>query len=391
MMSFDLLMDFVGSLAVLGMLVLAYGTLRHRLPEHGAVGVVKGALFGLVSVLQMYYAFSPAEGIIIDLRCVPVVLAGAFLGLRACLVCVFIAAATRLQLGGIGAMTGVAGILLAGAAGLLWRGLIGHRRGITAMLWLAAIASCHLCAIVLLPYDNAIWFLREAALVLVAAYFLAIPPIGLLMERERLRIRDETRLRADAIAGLGDRFMPRQAFEWALTQAATSGTLRGEVVVVGLHLHRRNRMLQLWGPEAEDIAMRAMRDRLDGIAPKGSLAGAVRDELVLLALPGLPEQSVDALLARVRREITEMPVKVAGTASLRLSIDVTVRRYPQLPAFAEVVEDLAIRKPLLPVPARTPAKAAPAEDLRHGPGTLAGPDMLFETFDRLHALRFGSV
>ncbi|WP_299813753.1 LytS/YhcK type 5TM receptor domain-containing protein [uncultured Jannaschia sp.] len=392
MMNLDVMMDFVGSLAILGMLVVVYGALRSRLPGQLLAGVVKGALFGLVSVLQMQYAFSPAEGLIIDLRCMPVALAGAFLGFRGCVVCAGIAVAMRFHTGGLGAMSGVGAIILAAAGGLLWNcATAGGERGLKAMLGLAAITSCHLIAVSLLPYDVAVWFLREAAPTLVLLYFVAIPAVGLLMEREGRRILEESRLRAEAIAGPGDRFMPRQAFEWTLTQAATSGTLRGEVVVIALHLRQRNLTRQLWGPEAEELAMRAMRVRLDGIMPKGAVAGAVREDLVLLALPGLPEQRLDALLARIRREIAEEPVNVAGMASFRLIMEVSTRRYAPLPPLADVVDDLTAPEPRLPVAARKPADPVAADRLRRGPGTVAGPDMLFETFDRLHALRFGSA
>ncbi|WP_375267454.1 LytS/YhcK type 5TM receptor domain-containing protein, partial [Planktotalea sp.] len=65
-------------------------------------GLLMGLAFGGVAWVQMNMPLEPMEGLILDLRNVPLALCAAFLGWRASLICFLIAAGTRLQIGGIG-------------------------------------------------------------------------------------------------------------------------------------------------------------------------------------------------------------------------------------------------------------------------------------------------
>lgn len=380
----DMIADLLGSLAALGLLVVAHEAMRRRIPRHRFGDPAKGMLFGFVSALQMHYAFTPADGILVDLACVPVTLAGAFLGLRGCLVCVVIAIGMRVQVGGLGAAAGIAAILIAAAAGLLWNAVTaGGCRDVRAMLGLAAATSCSLLASLLLPSEVAVWFLREAAPVLVPLLVVAILAVGLLLERARRVTREEARLRAAALEASGEGFMPRQALEWALAQAATSGPLRGAVSVVAMQLRPRGVFDHLRSPEETELARRTFRGRLDAIAPKGAVAGAATEGLVLLVLPALSRDGLDTILTRIRIEIMEAPVHIAGTTPMRLPLRLSCLRYDRMPDIERIVGDIDGRAAAASAPTADPAPRAGRA------GDAAGPDMLFETFDRLHALRFG--
>ncbi|MEM7721041.1 MAG: LytS/YhcK type 5TM receptor domain-containing protein [Pseudomonadota bacterium] len=117
---FEVIMDFAGSLAVVAILASGYGTLQRYLQQPAAARVVLGVLFGLVAWAQMHAPFEAMPGLIVDLRNVPVALAGAFLGRRGLLACLMIGLAARLQIGGVGALAGCLGMVIAGCAGLLW-------------------------------------------------------------------------------------------------------------------------------------------------------------------------------------------------------------------------------------------------------------------------------
>ena len=382
----DMLADLIASLAALALLVVVQGRMQRRVPGHRFGDPARGLLFGLVSIFQMRYAFTPVDGLPVDLACVPVALAGAFLGLRGCLACVVLAVGMRVHLGGPGAASGISAVLIAAAAGWLWNAMTaGGRRGVRAMLGLAAATSCHLLASLLLPSGIAVWVLREAAPVLVPLLVAAMLPVGLLLERDRRAIREEALLRAAALEDGGEGFMPRRAFEWAVAQAATSGSLRGEVSIVAMRLRPRGAFHPLRSPEERELAMRAFHDRLDAIAPKGAVAGAVTEGMVLLALPGLSRTGLDTILARIRNEIVEAPIPIAGTVPARLPLRLSCLRYARMPDVERILGDLDGRAGAAPASAADPA-------LRPGrAGCAAGADMLFETFDRLHALRFGSA
>lgn len=383
----ETLLDFLGSLSIVGMLSIAYGGIRRRLPGAALGPPVLGVLFGLVAVMQMHMAFSPLPGIVLDMRCVPVALAGAFLGVRATVVCTAIAIAARLQIGGLGMVAGSAGLVLAALAGLCWASVTadGPRRGL-AMLGLAAMTACNVASIVFLPTDVAIWILTDAYPLIAALYFVSIPIVASLMERERCLMAEEARMRAATLLGAAEGFMPREALDWALAQASTSGALVGEVVTIRLRLRHAGTVSALWGGEARRIAIQTLHGRLSALLPQGGVMGWGGDALVLLAIPAPSEVDLDTLLTRIRREVGDAPVAVPGMAPVRPRLDIDARRHDALPALRDIVAPPA-------APARRPIEAArPARRTRRPAATPTnGSDTLFSTFDRLREVRFGGT
>ena len=79
--------DFAGSLAIIFALTIAYGHVQRWFVSKEQGRMLLGFAFGVVAWLQMNMPLEPMEGLIIDLRNVPLVLCGAFLGWRASLIC----------------------------------------------------------------------------------------------------------------------------------------------------------------------------------------------------------------------------------------------------------------------------------------------------------------
>lgn len=115
-MTFSVFLDFAASLAVLALLAESYGVIRRRFVGAFAAPIVLGVLFGLMAVVQMHRPFEPFDGVIIDMRNVPIALAGAFLGWRGLLPCLGIAVATRMGIGGVGMVSGIAAMAMSGLA-----------------------------------------------------------------------------------------------------------------------------------------------------------------------------------------------------------------------------------------------------------------------------------
>jgi len=112
--------DFAASLALIFVLALAYGALHRRMPEVISPQFVLGTLFGIIACLEMQRPLQPFDGVLIDMRNVPIALAGAFLGRSGLAACLVIALTSRLYLGGAGAIAGVTGMMVAGGMGYLW-------------------------------------------------------------------------------------------------------------------------------------------------------------------------------------------------------------------------------------------------------------------------------
>lgn len=387
-----ILLDYVSSLSVLGMLAVAFGAIRRALPSPVLVEPLLGLLFGLVAVYQMHQTFEPIPGLIVDLRAVPVILAGAFLGLRGLAICLVLAAAARLHIGGVGVYSGVTVILIAGAAGSFWNAMTaGGKRDFMTIFALGPALCISLSAVVMLPYEVASWFVLNAAPLLIVLYIITVPVIAFLLERERVMMIEEADLRQATKLGAGEGLMPRNALAWSVAQAATTGSLRDGASVFLLDLRHRGGLARLWGEEVDEIAMAATRDRLNALLPEGGIVGWAQSRRVLMAVPKMDEARVEALLTDLRREIASNPINVPGMSAVRISLNLLTRTYDQLPDIDVILEDF-VEEAGAPLPKDLPI--APPRRLAPRSGSAAGlatRDDLFGTFDRLRDARYGQI
>ncbi|PWC36511.1 response regulator [Azospirillum sp. TSO35-2] len=189
---------------LLALVLLAYRFVLRRLGVRRRPFVLlSGLLFGVAAAISMLDGHSAAPGVIVDLRNVMIGLAGLFGGWPAALVSAAVAAAVRLWLGGAGAVTGVAGILLtAVAAPLLARLFARHAAGSEAgrgalgfgrlALFGLAITPLTLAGFLLLPDARlGLSLLEQVALPLTAFTSLGIGVLGVMLAREHRRFADE--------------------------------------------------------------------------------------------------------------------------------------------------------------------------------------------------------
>ncbi|PWC81826.1 PAS domain S-box protein, partial [Azospirillum sp. TSO5] len=198
---------------LLALVLLAY---RHVLRRFGArrrraFALLSGLLFGAAAAISMLDAYPVAGGVLIDLRNAMVGLAGLFGGLPAALLSAAIAGVVRLWLGGVGALSGLAGILLTALAAPLLAKPMERRAarqggggkgalnfGLLALFGLA-ITPLTLLAFLLLPdLDLAMRVMEEAALPLIAFTTLGIGLLGTMLAREHRRVADEGALSENA-------------------------------------------------------------------------------------------------------------------------------------------------------------------------------------------------
>ncbi|GIT89840.1 hypothetical protein JANAI62_06760 [Jannaschia pagri] len=381
----DVLFSFAVSIAVLSILVLGYGVIRRALPGTSLAPQVLGGLFGAVAVAQMHVPMEPIPGIIVDLRTVPLVLAGAFLGLRATVIAMIIAATARLGIGGIGWVPGVLAIMIAGTSGLLWTYLTRGRtrRGARAMLGLAGLACLQLSAVVMLPGHMALWYLKMAAPILVPCYVLVIPPLAWALERHRLRSAGDARARGAKAMELNSLLPPPEALARSLAAAEVAGHYRRGVTVLGLRLPGRGLRLGLWGGTAEFSILADLGRFLMDILPEGATIGRLENDLVLIYLPRQTPDSVAALSAELRDRITLRRFAVPGMMAVRLIPRVSTCSYATIPTFSSLSSDLGLTSGLLGARWAERWQTSPDsdEDTSHRAG--ATTTRLFQTADRL--------
>lgn len=166
---FGLLDALVEPLALIVMLVFAYGLVHRSAPSEIVRQAVMCLIFGFVVVYSMHNPVPLAPGVIVDLRNLFVGLAVAIFGPVVGSFVLAIGLVTRILIGGVGVAPGVMGMGLAFCGALLWRFAIApsgrgeHRKS----LWLGALISVHLLAIVAMPVPLVRTFLVDMAPLLV--------------------------------------------------------------------------------------------------------------------------------------------------------------------------------------------------------------------------------
>lgn len=320
------LADFLGPVALVAMLSSVYGTLRQKLKSEAFTQFLLGALFGLVSVLEMHAPIEPFEGLIIDLRNIPIALAGAFLGVRGLLVCLFLAALTRIGIGGVGTLSGVAAMTIAGFAGFLWAEL---RRRNQTVHWseyvaLSFMTSTHLVAVVLLPKEIASWFLLNAGGPLILLNTLCIGLVSMLLDREAQAASETLAISAARSHALDRLFLSEQAF---LVQMSALRAANGAQYIAGflaLRLNYSPWIARHWGHKGLHMVLRTLKYRFLDRAVEGEHVALTKEGLFVLPLTIQEMGDTARVSARFARAITTQAVDVGSDERLRIHVSCAI-------------------------------------------------------------------
>ncbi|WP_042444011.1 response regulator [Azospirillum sp. B510] len=215
----DIVIALTHGIGLLALVLLAYRSVLRRFGlRRKLFSPLAGLLFGVAAAVSMLDAHPVAGGVLVDLRNVMIGLAGLFGGWPAVLLSAAVAGAVRLWLGGVGAITGLAGLALTAVAAPLLAGAMERRAvrrkggagvgkgagkaafgfGRLAVFGLA-LTPLTLAAFLLLPDSRlALRVLEEAALPLIAFTSLGIGLLGTMLAREHRRFADEAALAESA-------------------------------------------------------------------------------------------------------------------------------------------------------------------------------------------------
>ena len=168
-----------------------------------AYGVLTGVLFGLIAIIAMLVPIRYLPGIIFDGRSVIISLGAFFSGPVAAFIIVFIAAVYRYILGGVGALTAIAGIITYAIIGLLYRHLIPYKKARTPLYLYLFGFILHIIMLswmLTLPGRIGLAVLYDLALPILAIYPVATVLVAKLIidreefvdSREKLKEREES-------------------------------------------------------------------------------------------------------------------------------------------------------------------------------------------------------
>ncbi len=328
---------FVDPVAVAVVLVYTYSFFGNSRWNQQIVNLIMGGIFGLTAIYAMSNPIQMADGIIVDIRNLFVGMAAALFGVVGGLFALILGAATRIYVGGSGAISGVFGMAIAAGMGLAWAHWVRSRcsSDTKAFLILGIMITAHLAAVLLLPKHLQATILVSIGPALLAANVFGASLLGKLMAREQLLMQEREELRSavttDPLTQLLNRRAALHSYD-AMTDRRigsdgtamlcidvdhfksindTHGHLRGDHVLVEI----ANRMALCLRPD--DIFAR--------------MSG---DEFVIV-LDNLTAEHAEAVAQRCRKTISERPI-IADGVEISASVSIGCAWLADRPAFSDL-------------------------------------------------------
>ena len=266
--------DFLSAISVLSLLTIAYGHVTTSYLTRQRSQMFLGAAFGGLAWVQMHMPMEPMDGLIIDLRNIPIVLCGAFLGWRAGLICLAIAVATRYEIGGVGMLAGILGMIISLASGLIWEKATRHlpKRDLKHLLALSLFSSSNLFAALILPEPEKNWFINNAVLPILIMNLLAITFVAFLLELEQKKKRRAERLLAAAINDPDSGMMSRPAFEREIALRVGSGSLLPPAGLLVVDIKHHALLINMVPAFWRDKLLGLVRVRIEDVLENAQLA-----------------------------------------------------------------------------------------------------------------------
>lgn len=193
----ELLAAVAMSLALVCILAPLTPYLQERWSDRNWGEALIGAIFGAVVIAEMLHPLEPMAGLIVDMRALPLVLAGAFLGTKGVLTAVLVSVLGRLAIGGIGTTAGMISMVMYAAVGVFWAQTTASQWSNQAVRLLALpfLSVAGLLTAAILPEPARSWFFWNAAPSLAVTYFVTLPPLVLLFEHAVRRSKTRIVLR----------------------------------------------------------------------------------------------------------------------------------------------------------------------------------------------------
>ncbi len=314
-------LQFFQTVAALALVSIFYGTVLRRMGPGWPRQVVLGLVFGAAALSAMVQPIPMAPGVIVDMRHLPVALAGAFAGPWSMAIALSMTAAARIAIGGGGMLGGLIGMTLAGLAGALWAQLFLARKagGVPALLVLAGMVSTNLLGAAALPRELALDFFARFALPMAAFNVVGVLVIGGAIRRERLLARsaDDLQQEADRDALTGT--LNRRGFRTVAQDALSRARPHGGNAVLLVDADHFKRVNDSFGHDVGDAVLVELTRRLGTALRAGDALGRFGGEEFVVLARSIDRDGMRLLAERLHRAINREPFPVAGRR-----IDVTV-------------------------------------------------------------------
>lgn len=316
----------VGMLGITALVVLGYSWVIRTFSRGIALGAAVGCLFGLGGLASMSDPISFAPGVFYDARTALLVLSYTYGGPIGTIIATTMMVVYRLWIGGMGAMTGAASIVLSSLIGIgcamipLRRLKIGSLR--SAFIGIAASGS--FVTIVMLPPEIVSTIIGAPLLALAVATFASVMITSSFLEREKTRQSVMRALEHEASIDPLTKLQNRRAFEQASLRAMNDNKLKsrncGLILIDIDHFKGIN---DRWGHDMGDLVLAEVAALIRSNVRKSDLVVRYGGEEIALLMPNTPLTVATDFAERIRSLIAEAEHDLGGQ-SVRVTVSAGV-------------------------------------------------------------------
>lgn len=303
---------------LVALVVLTYGSVLRRTSPGILRNTLLGFLFGAGAHLAMSSPITLVEGIVIDGRAVIIALSAIFAGWTGALITTSIAALHRFETGGIGAVSGIAGIVWVLVSSMIvvhWRKRPFRVDGMRDLAAVAAVASLMPLAIFMMPFAIALTVFMTAGLPLAAASFAGVMLFGRVLGREHLRHEDGLQARRDARTDALTGLQNRRGFDTDAMHAFQAARAKAHPLsLVMIDIDHFKKINDIWGHAAGDMVLRRVGEVISSQVRARDVVSRFGGEEVAVLMPHATLEAATAGAERIRREIEATVFDLGGMA-----------------------------------------------------------------------------
>jgi len=303
----------VQGISLLALLAIGFGVVeRQTWPRH-IRSTVQGAFFGVGAVVAIMSPAHLGNGVMVDARGIIIGFAAAFGGWPAAIVAIAIGTGYRVWLGGMGAMPGATGIVMAGLLGLSWRYFLRPKTRVKArhLVVLGLVVSCYVLTGIGMGYASLWALLSMIGPYMVSASVIGAVLLGLFVERELRQIDREQQWKMRALTDPLTALPNRRGFERGMEGLRTPDT---QATLMAIDLDHFKSVNDSHGHAAGDFVLQKVALVLRSSLRNRDLLSRLGGEELAVLLPETDAALAQVIGERLRRAIDELEIVWEGKA-----------------------------------------------------------------------------
>ena len=308
------LVTFLNPIGMTIILVYCFGIFSRAFPSPLRISITMGFLLGLAAWVAMAAPIQLDDGVIVDLRALFVGISAAFFGWRAALITTVMAVGFRIEIGGIGMIPGIFGIVIAAIAGLFGRRKVEARikSSILSLIALSSLISVNMVSAFMLPHDVSVVFFQTMAPLVFALNFFGTVIFTLLITREMTMLGKENSLLEAASTDPLTKIPNRRSVIDKYGEIHDQAIFRRGVAMVCIDVDHFKAINDTFGHLPGDQVRVEISRRISSCLRPTDLFARMSGDEFLVVLTNVSSDEALAIADRCRKIISRAPIATNG-------------------------------------------------------------------------------